>query len=98
MKKKKHLRLVVNNGGSRAYAGTFWSVGEMKTLERMVKEGKDWKTIAMTLKRTETACMLRSAMIRTAHMFIEGNDDDDWRSWKKRQETINTVKESNGSV
>lgn len=68
---------------SEINAGTYWSAGELRTLDRLAKEGRTPQEIAITMKRTVGGIKQRLSIIRTSYLFQLGGDSDTLVSTRK---------------
>lgn len=66
------------------YHGTYWSVGEMNQLDRLIKSGATLKAAAKHLHRSQGACASVLLNMRKEEMRRSGSPEDTIISWKKK--------------
>lgn len=71
------------SNNSEVNAGTYWSAGELRTLDHLDKKGNSPQDIAVTMKRTVGGVKQRLAIIRTSYLLRFGGDSDTLVSSRK---------------
>jgi hypothetical protein len=71
-------------GDKLSRQNTGWMKKEVKTLERLVAQGKSWSNIASTLQRSANACKLRHGMVRFSRFYHAAGDDCNMRVFYKK--------------